>query len=365
MYIIHTESSCGWGGQEIRILSEVKGMMKHGHKIEIWAPKDSNIFAVAKSMHIPAYPIQVDKKSLLTIFRVRNKIAISNPDIINTHSSSDSWVVSVACSILSTPPPCIRTRHISATVNNNFLTKWLYTHAAKHIIVTGDALKNNLINDNGFSEQKITSVPTGVDVKHFHPGDRSRERIKLGLPLNKYIVGIVATLRSWKGHDDLLDAIPLLQQDDILFLIVGDGPRQLHLKQKAKSLGLDTSKLLFVGQQQDVAPWFQSMDIAILPSYANEGVPQSLMQAMACGIPVISTPVGSIEELVIDGVTGILIPKNSPKHISLSIDSLINDNKTKKRLIKAGTEHIKKHYTLDKMIERMERIMHKIVKHHG
>jgi len=365
MYIVHTESSCGWGGQEIRILNEATGMIDRGHHVEIWAPSYSYIFSEAKDLNIPVHPIQIDKRSLRTIFIVKNKIARSSPDIINTHSSSDSWVISLACAILQSAPPCIRTRHISAKVNNKFTTRWLYTKAMKHIAVTGDAIKQDLVHNNGFPEDMITSVPTGVDIRIFHPGNKTKQRKKLGLTSHKYIIGIIATLRSWKGHDDLLDAIILLKRDDILFIIVGDGPRRSHLEQKARNLNIDSNKLLFVGQQQNVVPWFQAMDISILPSYANEGVPQSLIQAMACGIPVISTPVGSIEELVINKITGTLIQKNSPQDICTAINDLIDNPKTQKQLIKGGLRHIQTHYTLDIMLNSMEKIFNHVVNQDG
>jgi glycosyltransferase involved in cell wall biosynthesis len=107
-------------------------------------------------------------------------------------------------------------------------------------------------------------------------------------------VGIVATLRSWKGHRHLLEAFAGLADRGARLLVVGDGPQREALGLLAGRLGI-AGRVRFAGNQADVAPWLQALDLFCLPSYANEGVPQALMQAMACGLPVISTPVGSIE----------------------------------------------------------------------
>ena len=81
----------------------------------------------------------------------------------------------------------------------------------------------------------------------------------------------------------------------------------------------------FAGNQADVAPWMQALDLFCLPSYANEGVPQALMQAMACGLPVVTTPVGSIGEIVQDGETGRLVPPGDAGALGAAIEALLAD----------------------------------------
>ena len=89
-------------------------------------------------------------------------------------------------------------------------------------------------------------------------------------------------------------------------VIVGDGPQRGALEAQVAALQLH-GRVRFTGNLKDVAPWLQAFDIFALPSYANEGVPQAIMQAMACGLPVVSTPVGSIGEIVSHEETGLLV----------------------------------------------------------
>ncbi len=107
------------------------------------------------------------------------------------------------------------------------------------------------------------------------------------------------------------------------------------------------------GNQADVAPWLQALDLFCLPSYANEGVPQALMQAMACGLPVISTPVGSIGEIVQDGDTGRLVPPGDVPALAAAIESLLADPALRARLGASARAAALGRFGEDRMVERM------------
>ncbi|QTR48838.1 glycosyltransferase family 4 protein [Candidatus Thiothrix anitrata] len=91
-------------------------------------------------------------------------------------------------------------------------------------------------------------------------------------------------------------------------------------------------RVIFAGQQDDVVPWLQAMDIFVLPSYGNEGVPQTLIQAMLCELIVVSTPVGSIAELVRHGVTGFLTPPKDSDELSCLLNRLLLNTIEKNKL---------------------------------
>src|SRR5260370_24392425 len=103
-------------------------------------------------------------------------------------------------------------RHISARVPRNPLSRWLYTRATARIITAGESLRKELIERNGFPAGRVESVPTGVDAGRFRPGDRLAARNVLDLPRDRTLIGIVATLRSWKGHRFLIEAVAGLPQ---------------------------------------------------------------------------------------------------------------------------------------------------------
>ena len=358
MKIVHTESSCGWGGQEIRILSEASGMVDLGHEIEIWASPESNIICEANNMGLNTKALPIDRKTIRNILTIRTEIKLSLPDIINTHSSTDTWLVALANTTIKDHPPLIRTRHISAPIPKNFASRWLYTYATEHTVTTGSALKVQMIKDNHFPENRITSIPTGIDTKRFHPGDPFEARNKLGLPLDRKYIGIIATLRSWKGHLYLLDAFSKLDLPGWHLLIVGDGPMRKPIEEKIKQLKLNEN-VHMVGQQKNPEDWFRALDIFCLPSYANEGVPQSILQAMMTKLPIITTPVGAILDAVTDRKTAIIIEPRNTNHLMTAIQELIDNHKLRKEIISSIRDQAIRKFSLDKMISSMEDIFNK------
>ncbi len=357
LHIIHSESSCGWGGQEIRILTESQGMVERGHTVTIVCPEEAPIFTEAKERGIQVESLPIAKKTIRGVIATSKWLKNINADIINTHSSTDSWMMALAKLWLKYPAPIIRTRHVSAPVNKGLTTKWLYTKAAAHIATTGEQLKQTLVTDNNFPPSMITSVPTGINRQIFHPGNKNIVRSELGLPTDKIIIGIVATLRSWKGHDYLFEAFAKLDNPDTHLLVVGDGPRAEHLKQLSTQLGIE-NKMTMPGNQKVVAPWMQAMDLFALPSYANEGVPQGLMQAMLCGLPVITTHVGSIAEIVEHNNTGIIIPPKDAQALSNAISQLVSDHKKRDIIADNGLNFGKERFCIEIMLDKMEEIFY-------
>ena len=359
MKIVHTEASLGWGGQEIRILSEAHGMVKQGHHLEIWAAPNSNIIREAINLGLTTKALPINKKSILNILKIRATIRESKPDLINTHSSTDTWLVALANTTITAPPPLIRTRHISAPIPRNFASRWLYTKATKHIVTTGNALKEQLVKNNGFPEEMITSIPTGIDTKRFHPGDRLEAKNKLNLPIENRYIGIVATLRSWKGHLYLLEAFATLDLPEWKLLIVGDGPMQKPIKEKIQALNI-TDRVIMTGQQKNPEEWLRAMDIFCLPSYANEGVPQAILQAMLTELPIITTSVGAILDAVTDNKSALIINPKNHSEIRKAIMKIINDHELSSMISKNSRKKASAYFSHEIMINSMSSIFNNL-----
>jgi glycosyltransferase involved in cell wall biosynthesis len=350
--ILHTESSLGWGGQEIRVLTEARGMARRGHEVALAAPAESRIFQAAAGYGLEAIAIPIARKSFGGLRAMLGLVSGRNFDVVNTHSSTDSWLAAVAVCLLRQAPPIVRTRHISAPVPRNFLTRWLYRDAARRVVTTGERLRLQVIEETGADPGHVISVPTGIDLERFRPGEAAAARAQLGLAPDGALVGIVATLRSWKGHRYLLEAFAGLADRGARLVVVGDGPQREALEALARELGI-AGRVRFAGNQDDVAPWLRALDLFCLPSYANEGVPQALMQAMACGVPVISTPVGSIAEIVQDGETGRLVPPQDAAALRAAIESLLANPLLRRRLGARAREAALQRFGEDRMVDRM------------
>ncbi|MEN9489793.1 MAG: hypothetical protein RJA63_242 [Pseudomonadota bacterium] len=356
--IVHTESSCGWGGQEIRILEESRGLIERGHHVTIVCPVEATIYTRAHDWCVKTVGLPINDKRWANFKAMRrwlltNRIEV---DVVNTHSSTDSWLVALAnLSFGKSRIPVVRTRHISAPVANTFANRWLYGKAAQHIVTTGESLRHELIDGLSLSPDRVQSIFTGINTKRYVPGDKVAARERLGLEMNCTWIGIVATLRSWKGHKFLLDALKELNDPQIRLAIVGDGPQREKLQQRVIEHGL-VKQVLFAGNQRDVVPWLQALDIFVLPSFANEGVSQAVMQAMSVGLPVITTPIGSSGDVIKPGMTGLMVTPKSAKALAQSIRKLIDEPREAARLGEAARNFAVDNCGIDRMLSRMEAV---------
>jgi glycosyltransferase involved in cell wall biosynthesis len=249
----------------------------------------------------------------------------------------------------------VRTRHVSVPVPNDPATRWLYRRATARTVTTGEALREQLVRDNGLAPERVDSVPTGIDAAHYTGIASVDARNRLGLPANVPLVGIIATLRSWKGHRFLVDALPRLERRDAHLVIVGDGPQREALDRQVVELGL-TGRVTFAGQQRDVAPWLAAIDVVALPSYSNEGVPQALLQAMFARVPCVTTDAGAIPEIARDGDTATIVAKQDAGALAAGIDRLLANPALAAAQATRAHAFVASRYTLETMLDRMEAV---------
>lgn len=356
--IIHTESSKGWGGQEIRILQESIGMIRRGHRVIIAAPRESNIFKRAKAAGIKVFSCDFRKWKPSSFIRISSLIKRERVDILNTHSSSDSWVATVAARLSRNRPKIIRTRHLSTPIGRSLLTRMIYDTLPDAVITTGEEIRYRMISDNGFKASKIFSIPTGVDLERFDPS-----KVKPILEPKGFSIGTIGVLRSWKGHRYLVEAVPEILKSipDALFYIVGDGPQYKNIERLIDELSLK-DKVFMLGHREDIPEILSSLDVIVHPSYANEGVPQSVLQALAVERPVIATDAGAIKEAIIDGETGFLIPPRRVDEIVTKVIRLYKDPDLRKVLGRKGRSLVERFYSYEGMLDRIESLYERLIK---
>ena len=356
--ILHTESSLGWGGQERRIMSEALAMRARGHRLLMACDPRSELYPRALREEFPVLPLTFGGWGNLTAWwALRRHLQTAGVDILNTHSSLDSWVGLAAWRSLKPRPRLVRTRHLSTPVSGNWPTRRLY-RAPGAIITTGESIKELLATRLGVPRSRIFSIPTGVSLTEFSPREADPDlRAELKIPPNAGIIGSVAVLRSWKGHLFLLEALrELINRGGSVFLaLVGEGPYRVVIEEKVAALGLEPW-VRMVGYQDRVAPWIALMDVVVLASYANEGVPQALLQAMAMAKPVVGAAVGGIPEVVIPETTGLLAPPRDPSALAQAMARLLDNPAWARNLGLQARQLVVTRFSLEEMAARVEAV---------
>lgn len=217
--------------------------------------------------------------------------------------------------------------------------------------------KRHYVETHGINPARVEVIYGGGDIDRFSAGKYDRSaREEFGIPQDAQVVGILAVLRPEKKHEMFLQMAQkvLSSHKDVYFLIVGDGPERPRLEDLAADLGI-TDRVLFVGSRPDAPRMLKSFDISVLCS-ANvvETFPQCLVESMAMELPVVSTDVGSINEMVIEGETGYLVPEGDAGALSDRILHLLDHPDEGRAMGVVGRRRIEENFTKEIMVSRHE-----------
>lgn len=357
MRILHTECSTGLGGQELRTLVESLEMTRRGHEVTIAAPPGSELAVRAGKAGLRVEPVVLTLPRAASIVRrLLGLIRRDRIEVVHTHGSVDSWTAAVAGRLSPLKPIIVRTRHKATPVSRSLRHRWLYQKLPHGVITTGNTIRETLIAEQHIDPARIVSIPTGVDVTRFRPrAPDPAVREQLGCPPGEVLVGTVAFLRSDKGLPDFVAAARVVRdaRPRVRFVLVGDGPEHRTLVDEILRLQLE-GVVKLAGYREDIPEVLAAFDLFVLSSPEGEGVPQGLTQAMAMARPVVATAVGSVGDVVIDRVTGLLAPPKDPAQLARRILELIDDEALGRRCSTAAREWIEHEYRLDHMASRTE-----------
>ncbi len=351
--ILHTEWSKGWGGQGQRIILECRKLMALGHKVVIVCQPESTLMKKAIESCIPVEGVIIRGKfDLLAIRNLCRLIRKHRVTVVNTHSSKDTWVGSLAAKLAGVPL-LVRTRHISNRISNN---PFNFVHRlADGISTTGELIRDELIRTKLLSSDRVLSIPSGVSLERFEPSTANGARVRreFGISDQCQIVTMVAVYRPMKRYDLLVMVAKLVHKNfpEVRFLLVGRGTDRDAMKTLVSAAGLQGT-IICAGHRDDIPDILSASDVVVLTSDKDEGVPQALTQAMAMERPVVAAPIGSIPELVLDGQTGLLARTGEAQSFADMIGRLLADALLRARLGKAGRKHVLDNYTDDIMAEK-------------
>jgi len=354
--ILHTESSLGWGGQEHRVLAEARIMQHRGHRLLIAGDPRGELYRRAGRAGFPVFSLDFGRKANFSAWlSLRRLLKQERVGLLNTHSSLDSWVGFLAWLTLGKKINLVRTRHLSTQVSPNWPTRRLYQGPAA-VITTGQGISELLHQRLGVLRERLHTIPTGVDLGNFSPRNPDPKLAEsLNRPAGAFVFGTISVLRSWKGHLFLLEAFQQLREEglDAILLIVGEGPYRPVIVEKIKELGLGEAVRL-VGHQDAVPEWLALMDAFVLASYAHEGVPQALLQALAMGKPTVATRVGGIPEVIASEETGLLAPPRDSRALAQAMSQLAQDAPLREILSRRGPALVASRYSLEQMADALE-----------
>lgn len=364
MNIVIAESSRAVGGQELAVLLHAERLVKRGHRLLLVLEPDSPIMAMARERGLPVEPFVMQQWRLpFSILAFRRLLKRERPEIVHVNSSRDSWIAVLSARLVDPRPKVIRTRHISAPLTDNVATHLLYRRLFDLVIVTGgERNRQDLIRRDGLAPDRVAAFPIGLDVEYFSPAKPRHDiRAELGILPGHKLVGLISYLRDYKGHRYFVEAAAkvLKQQQGVAFLIVGEGPEEQNIRAQIERLGL-TTEVRMLGFRDDLLDVFRSLDLFVIPTIEGDTIPQVLMQALAIGLPVVSTTTGSIPDVVADGESGFIVPPRDADALADRICRLLGDPELRAAMGRRGRQTVERSYSIDRMVDELERVYRRV-----
>ena len=295
------------------------------------------------------------------LWRLYRLLRCERPAILHTHLFHAN-IPGRILGRLAGVPVVICTEHTMAMESpwRYRLNRWT-DGLADRIVAVSANVRNFCRTHIGLPEEKLVLIPNGVELPELPLPSPQETRAALGLPPEGLLLGTVSRLDPAKGIEVLLEALP--QVEDAALVVIGDGPQRAALESLAARLGL-SARVYWAGFQPDVTRWLLAFDLFVQPSH-YEGLPTTVLEAMAAGLPVVATAVGGTPEVVVDGVTGLLVPPRDSAALAQAIAALLRDPELRGRMGKAGRERVAQHFSVERMVRKTERLYAELLLRQG
>jgi glycosyltransferase involved in cell wall biosynthesis len=356
------------GGPALHVAYLTEGLDRLGYETLLVAgtvsPGEASMERVALDRGItplilPELQREIDPWSdLRGVLRLRALVRRWRPDIVHTHTAKAGTVGRVAALLAreERPPVLVHTFHghvlsgyFGRAASAGFrMAERALARRTDVLVAVSPEVRADLVRF-GLDPERIRVIRLGLDLDErtrAEPGARAALRAELGVAAGRPLIGWVGRMTQIKRVDALLAAVALVP--DCELVLVGDGPLRGALEAQARSLGI-AGRCHFNGFREELGPVYAACDIVALSS-ANEGTPVTLIEALAAGVPVVTTDVGGVREVVRDGVTGLLATPGDAESLGGRINALVRDAALRARLGSSGRADVRRRFTIERLV---------------
>jgi glycosyltransferase involved in cell wall biosynthesis len=350
MFSLHIDTARTWRGGQNQVLVTVMGLRALGERTMLVAHPGGELRArAAEGLDlIPLAPrTEMDLGAAWRLSRLLKQL---KPQIVHAHDPHGVAMAALALSMSTqaVKPPLVASRRVDFHIRGNTLSRWKYRQV-DCFVCASEAIRRMLVGD-GIPDDRTVTVHEGIDLGRVDAAPPARPHEEFWLPHEAPLVGNVAALVPHKGQRYLIEAAALVvrQVPDARFLIAGEGELRPALEKQIKDGRLE-KHVIMAGFRPDVLSLHKSFDIFVLSS-TTEGLGTSLLDAMACGKPIVATAAGGIPEVVEDGVTGLIVPPKDDRALAAAIVKLLKDRQLRERLGRAALARVRERFSAERMV---------------
>jgi glycosyltransferase involved in cell wall biosynthesis len=377
--ILRVIARLNMGGPALHVAYLTEGLTKRGYDTTLVAGslargEDSMAF-VADARGVAV--VRIDElgreisplRDLMATIRLARLIRKERPQILHTHTAKAGTVGRVAARLAGSrkPPIVVHTFHGHVlrgyfgpvrTLLFRLLERWLAAGTTA-LIAVSPQVRDDLVSLGVAARERFVVIRLGIELdERVAPEENGRgeSRRYLGIPGDRFAVGWIGRMTAVKRTDDVLIAFKSLRDSgvDAVLCMVGDGPDRIPLEQRAHELGV-ARDTVFLGYQEDVAPFYAAFDVLVLPS-GNEGTPVTVIEALAAERPVVATRVGGVPDVVRDGEDGFLVEAGATEDLADRLGRLARDPALRARMGKKGRERVLPRYAVNRLVDDVDEL---------
>ncbi len=342
------------------LIPHIKLLADGGHRVDVAFNIEQELKPELKEMGCKVYDLPLQRSPLskdnFRAYKMLKKIIFEEKyDLVHTHTPVASFIVRLVCKKLSNVK-VFYTAHgfhfyKGAPLKNWLfyypLEKWLARYTDTLITINKEDYERAKIS---FKARRIEYIPgVGLDTKKFSEAviDKVEKRKEIGMPEDAFLVLSVGELNNNKNHETIIRAISNIDNPKVYYIICGLGVLKEHLECLSEELGIE-KQVRLLGFRTDIAEICKASDVFAFPSM-REGLGMAALEAMACGLPILTSNVHGIVDYSIDGITGYTC--NPPSYIDFSnrIDNLLENKKQRNKMALNNSKAVKK-YDIDNVL---------------
>jgi L-malate glycosyltransferase len=342
--IVHLDSQVPWRGGEQQVLHLSQLLHTWGHHSMIVCQPQSALYQRAQEARVPVQALRMRHElDVVAAWKLGQYLRRQRVEILHMHAPH-AHAIGLLASVWAPAVHKVVSRRIDFAPIRNLLSRWKYTLPMVHYVAVSEAVRQVLIA-SGIAAQHVQTIYSSIDLRRFDDG----QDVAPLFPTGMRVVGTVGHLAGHKGHRYLLEAARqvLQAESDVGLAIVGDGALRQELEAQAATLGI-AERVRFPGFRRDVPALIRGFDVFVFSS-THEGTPNGVLEAMALGKPVVATRAGGTEEVVQDGVTGLVVAPRDPAALAQALLYCLRHPEQCHMFGRAGRQRVEAHFTVEHM----------------
>ncbi len=351
------------GGAETLLVNLISGLDRERISPELVCLKELGPLGEVLACKIPTRHSMIHSKRDLTIlYRLAQHFRRREIDAVITVGAGDKMFWGRLAAKCAGVPVICSALHSTGWPDGVGRMNRMLTGFTDSFIAVAESHGQFLIDFERFPASKVTIIRNGLDAPRFVPNPTVRDavRLELGIDVNVPLVGIVAALRPEKNHELFLEIASRTRNvlPEAHFVIIGEGPERTRIEAIIEDRQLESTVHL-LGNRNDTPRLLAALDTFLLTSH-NEANPVSILEALACGVPVVSTNVGSIAETVQNGITGYTVEAGNAEQATQRVLQLLADTEQAETLGRHGRELVQRTGSLEAMVDGYQELIESI-----